>query len=573
MQFQRSSQNLFLVWWLFAILIRLLASMTHSHWFHPDEWCQTLEPANLIAHGFGYHSQETGLHLRNLSWPFLLAGVLKSTQALLPNSIQLRIFGVNFLCGFLDLFILWAWIQLSRQESVFRNCSNRVKNAGLALLLLPWFTVYKSVSPRGEHLSEIAFWAALGFMAHEYWIVSGIASVAVLAFRYPSALFSLGLFLGLGIRCFKNKNYRPLIRHSAGIAIGLIIFGIPDALFYGRPWESFWMYLQYNIFSGASSQFFGKQGISEYAELFRWNWTTYPILIPLAVTLFGLAIVGFFQGLKRIQTWALCLLIYLIGHFLVPHKEGRFMVPIETLVYWSAFVGLAFLSNKVKQTKALRISIASVLGISLLANSLIFLHALRADLWRDRGTYRELRGHLLPTKSVCAVLTGYEAFSVHLPFQPSTPIPEPAVGTFITENNRAGYPAIKTSKIGWIEHAPQCSATDSVLLHVHKAEKAWTQHSCTLLASGILRILPQRSWTWAVERKLVSGAWYQCPSDVLKQFKGEEVLQVMSRSFGRMSSLPRIGITAQELEKLGRETSPPPEHSSAWKLKPVRPET
>src|SRR5689334_6556537 len=94
-------------WMVFAVLVRLIAAKTHTHWFHPDEWCQTLEPAYLIAHGFGFHSQEIGLHMRNLTWPTLLAGVLKFAHTIAPNSIELRFSTVNTLCGLLDLLILW----------------------------------------------------------------------------------------------------------------------------------------------------------------------------------------------------------------------------------------------------------------------------------------------------------------------------------------------------------------------------------------------------------------------------------------------------------------------------------
>src|SRR4051794_19766667 len=104
--FTKKMTEPFLGWWIFAIACRVLASITHSHWFHPDEWRQTIEPANLIAHGFGYHCQEFGLHLRNLTWPVLIAGVLKITHLIQPSSIDLRIFSINFLCGILDLGIL-----------------------------------------------------------------------------------------------------------------------------------------------------------------------------------------------------------------------------------------------------------------------------------------------------------------------------------------------------------------------------------------------------------------------------------------------------------------------------------
>jgi phosphatidylinositol glycan class B len=543
--------NLFIGWWIFAIVCRILASITHAHWFHPDEWRQTIEPANLIAHGFGYHCQEFGLHLRNLTWPTLLAGILKLTHWISPTSIDVRIFGINLLCGLMDLGILWGWIQLLSQFS------KKAQNWALALLLLPWFTLYESVNPKVEHLSEIAFWIALGCVARRAWFGVGLASVAIFAFRYPSILLSIGLIAGVLYPMLRSRDFRPIPKMITGTLTGIILFGLSDWIFYGRPWESFWMYLQYNLWTGSSTLVFGQQSVRAYLELFSWDWGSHLALVPLSVFLGICSIYGLWEGLKRVQPWALAGVVYTVGHLLVPHKEGRFMLPIETLTRWAAFVGAVMILKKIINTPMRRKITAQVAAVFLIVNGVIFLHALQGDLWKLRGTYRELGAHLQETPHVCAVLTPQEINSVLMPFIDGHHFPSPALGSYLLDENLS-YAETRSSKVAWTEYFPLCGKGEQILLHVHKPETAWEQDGCTLLRSGVLRILPHSAWNWSLEKNLVDGPWYRCPPEILNHFAGQWTRSVFSKKFGKFESLPPWDITAQELENLGLQTSPPP---------------
>lgn len=591
--------------------------MTHSHWFHPDEWCQTFEPANIIAHGFGVHSQEIGLHLRNLTWPVLLAGILKITHLLWPSSIDLRVFGVNALSGILDLLILWGWAQLLKHDLIAGQFSSKIKNWSFALLLLPWFSIYEAVSPRAEHLSEIAFWATLGCLANGFWLLAGLASVAIAAFRYPSVLLTATIF------CFVLIQFRSnFLRFLVGVLLGAVVFGAADAAIYGRPWESFWMYLQYNLFTGSGTQVFGKKGIGEYLEIFSWNWRTYPILLPLGFTLLLASLRGIWEGIRRIQLWALCLVVYMIGHVLVPHKEGRFMIPVETLLLWAAFLGIGllakqktrFLERKVEFQKYFPIkTLKLAFGISLVANCFLFLHALRADLWKAHGTYRELGSHLASTPHFCAVLAAGEVSSIMMPFTDSRLAPSPAFGALSLEKDRKGYSEMRNSGIIWSERAPDCGAAQAaardvstnptfnpnsninanqnlnpntsanrnanldvtpspsqsqihpaqrILLHTHRIHPGWIDEGCTLLPTGLLRKIPNSRQDWILQQGYKASTWYNCPTSILAYFGEVKVQQAYTHNFSKIEKLPGWGVTAKELEDLGHQTSPPPKDIS-----------
>ncbi|MFZ9595620.1 MAG: hypothetical protein ACO3A2_06025 [Bdellovibrionia bacterium] len=557
--------------WGFAILVRLLASLTQSHWFHLDEWCQTFEPAMILAHGFGIHSQEIGLHLRNLTAPSLLAGALKLAYALDPLSIDLRIFCVNALCGLLDLGILWGWIQLLHHDPLIQNQSQGVKQWGLALLLLPWFTIYPSVSPRAEHLSEVAFWIALGCMTRQFWIASGFFTVAIAAFRYPSALLSVSLVALPLVSAWKlrrvDSNDKPSVpRFLLGLLFGVLILGLADAQVYGRPWESLWMYAQYNLLTHSSQLVFGRQSLIEYTELFRWNWTTSWALIPLGLTLLVGSGIGIIHGLKRGCLWAGCLLPYAIGHSLIGHKEGRFMIPLEKLLLWAGFTGCVLLYPKIR-SKRVRTLLSQGLILTVVINAFVFLHHLKGDLGKKEGTFRELGTHLQKSKSEsppCAVLTSppFSPFqSLLLPFTDPKQVPEPAVGLFSFQQSPTHLPSLQHSSVQWLEREPNCRADQSILLHAVRAHPFWQEQGCELLPSGFLRFLPTAWIPWVLKSNYHASTWYRCPSHLLQSLSRSTVEKLLSHQFQRIPHLPPLGISAQQLEDLGHQTSPPPRDS------------
>ena len=179
-----------------------------------------------------------------------------------------------------------------------------------------------------------------------------------------------------------------------------------------------------DVFAVQSFYWDGGQGFRHtayyaYNELFLWNWATYPAFIPVGCALGVASLYGFWNGIKRAHPWAIALAFYLIPHLLVGHKEGRFMVPIETLLRWAAFFGCAlairreFLSG-IQFGIPLRVRKLALgaVGALLVLNGFIFLHHLRADFWKDRGVYREVSTHLQKVHDVCGILVPFEISSI-----------------------------------------------------------------------------------------------------------------------------------------------------------------
>ena len=211
-------------WIIIAILFRIIGAWTYSSWFHPDEWYQSLEFAHLLARGFGFYSQEFSLHLRNLLWPVLLTVPLKIIDFFPAAPLQFSIFTLQLFIGLLDLGIFWGFWTLLRPQipSVQKLPGGRwAIPIILGLFFLPWYTVWDSIRPSTEHLSAVAIWLALGCLQLKRFTWAGFWTVAVLAFRYPSGLFSLGLSLAVLRTPTHRKDF------LLGILAGFFILGLP----------------------------------------------------------------------------------------------------------------------------------------------------------------------------------------------------------------------------------------------------------------------------------------------------------------------------------------------------------
>ena len=505
----------FFLWLLFGIATRFIASLTHSTWNHPDEWFQTVEFAQLFVSGQMSFTQEVALHMRNLSWPALLAIPLGLAKTIAPDWIGLRIFLVEFFTGLLQLCAFWGWWKV--MNSQFVRLPNSLKHFGAALFLAAWFVPADAIRPSQENLSAIAIWITLGLLAKKKWFWSGVLTVAIGAFKYPALLASLGIAFAVSADLLAQRaSTRPFFKYFRGLLAGGVLFGIPDAMGYGRPWESLWMYLQYNVWTGLSASQFGTQSAAVYWEYFVGHWGRFlwPVFLLLGIG-FGRSIL---QSLQKLQPWAYAFTFYLVGHLLVSHKEPRFMIPIESLFVYGGFVGLVSWENE-----KVRLWIRKLKWVWVfcgVVNALFFLKGLWGDTWKPAQTFFDLNRHLNDPSRTCAVVTVRKPLSLHLPSLPLAYFPsDRKVNSFEQTVNR---PLI------WIQKDAACEMDETVLIHLHKPAEAWTQHGCALLDSGVLRVLPRTKWDWAIEKDYASGVWYRCPATVLPLFQRPEVRKILA---------------------------------------------
>ena len=542
-------------WFVFALLVRTISSYTHASFGHPDEWFKTVEFARYFTHGFATYCQEVGLHYTNLSWPFLLTIPLSLAKWISDDSLTLRVFSFQFFTGLLDLGIFWGWYVAVQSL----NLSPKLKNIALAVLVLPWFFVHDSIRPTSEHLSVIFAWVSLGFLLRRQLLVAGILAVGIFAMRCPSALISLGYLVAVIWQDEKPK-FRDTRRFILGCVLGLVLFGIPDWLIYGRPWESFWIYLQYNIFTGLSRTVFGKQSPDIYLAFWSWRWLR--LLLPFGIISTVTGAYGLYLGLRRKLPWALGLFFFVLGHILVAHKESRFISPAETFWLWAAFYGALEIWQKYgKQFPiwALRAG-RVVLVYVLVINAALFLKELWGETLTGNKTYLDLPAHFREVPRTCAVVSSRRKMTSilypNLDRGIGEGVPSPALGLVDARTHEPSFPEAALQPILWIEHAPRCEAGDRVLLHTWTPDERWEAHGCSLLRSGLLRWIPESYAQTALKNHWVSGPWYNCPPEIFRLFKAQHDEKVLFHGFTRHEHFPRYGISGDELLQFDRDDSP-----------------
>ena len=547
--------------WVFVgiFILRLLSVENHTKWIYADEWFQTAEFANLIVSGTMSFVQEVPLHLRNLFWPGLLSLPVGVANWLSPDSVYLKSDLVRIFSGLLDLGVLWGWIVLTRR---FID-ENRLKATflifSLGFLFLPWFTVTGSTSPSSEHAATVFLWLALGTLAKRKFAWSGLFLVSVGLAKYPAGLFGVGFLIAAILRVRhsemkKEDLQKVLVGALGGIAIG----GVLDWGAYGRPYESLWMFLQYNVFTGAGARIFGAQDASAYASYFFKHWTG--PLFPLASVLLPAVFLGWIRGLKRRDFAAYGALVYLLGHLWVAHKEERFMEPIEWILLWYGLTewGLWWTHLKSSAIKGYLIDRFGTKGLKwivvviMVCNGGLFLRECWGERWSAQQTYFEADSHLraqkkiIPSSNVCALVSVRRPISINLPR-----LKMMSVG-FLPLNRRGEkledqVAGRGTKPLVWVDQAPHCQGNDFVFLHLHRPEGIVSDWGCTILPSGVLSWIPESSWNSWIARKWVSGTWYRCEHSVLEKFSRQEVRKLLVHQIKRLDILPGKKTQADDL--------------------------
>ncbi len=526
-------------WLILACALRLIASYTRVNWHYPDEWYQTVEFSRLLMGRSANYTHEMGLHLRNLTWPLMLCIPLKLADWIAPHWTHLRLILAHLLAATLDLAAIWSFARLSKRWSAIW------KNLGFALLILPWFQVQDGVSLGIEHVCVCLIWITLACIQAESLFLAGIFALGIFAAKYPAGLVTAGFSVALVIRY--RSTPKSILRYVYGLLVGVLIFGVADWIFYGRPWESLWMYLQYNVLTSAATAAFGKQGLSAYFDFFQSRWLH--VLLPVGLIFAVTGVAGFFKDLRRAQPWALAFFAYLLGHFLISHREARFMFPAEALLLWGALKYCAENFPAWRPAKWVKVAFL----FAFLLNFPSFLKATIAETGTLNSSYFGIDQHLEDTLNVCAVITQREINSLLIPG--SDLETGPAYAYFNAIRRLPTFQQARLHALAWYSRTGHCQSNDQVLLLIDQPDVSWVENGCRLQRSGILEILPQSLWLPILRRGWMSGPWYACPAAILSAFTEPVVEQPFIQELPKIAQLPALGTSAQELVEIGKPSS------------------
>jgi hypothetical protein len=455
-----------------------------------------------------------------------------------PGDVALRVFGAQIFVALLSLLGVWGFRELLRNA---KHDLPQAEQIGATLVFgLIFFQLRESWIPSSENLSQIFWWWSMGLCARGRWFWGFFVAIAVPAIRYPSALLCAGPVLLL------LRQSRSHWRHALqGAIAGLVVFGVPDALIYGRPWESAYQYLLYNVFTGLSHQVFGSQTLGTYFEQFVRAWIlpeegVQSALYPIWASLFGLGLLRALFGVVKREAWALTALIYFAGHALSTHKEPRFMIPLQGLLLYGAILGALQFLDRLKTHERL---IVRVLGVGLLIVSSVSV------LWGERTKYNvsylKVSTHLRSNAKICAVLTLRYPNSILFPEETVGTIPSPAFGRMEFRSWEQSIEQSFRQSLVWQEAAPQCSERSNILIHRLNSDIRPGEFGCEALPSG-----------WRAGKPL--GFWYRCPARMLSFFQIQRVTRLLGSTLGKWDQLLPISTSGERLMSEARRVSPPP---------------
>jgi len=346
-------QSIYAKYFLWALLVTIIAACFSSGHHHPDEHFQILEFANYKL---------GNSPAADLPWEF----AAKERPGLQPFIAYCFISGFNFI-GIYSPFIitfllrlligLLGWFVTCKLVIVLLQTfyTNKGKKIFVLLSFFLWFIPYVNVRFSSENTATISFLYALYFLLKTYnnnfqknasFFIAGFLLALSFFFRFQIAfaIIGLGVWL-LFIKKIYWQNWLAIIFASlCTVAICICI----DKWMY-----NVWVFTPYNYYQA--------QIVQHVAANFGTDpWWYYPVLFmaiaipPLSVVLFCFFSVGIYSKSKNV--FVFILVPFIIGHSIIGHKEMRFMFPMWFAFVYVTAIGIDFCIRKYKPNKFYTIS-------------------------------------------------------------------------------------------------------------------------------------------------------------------------------------------------------------------------
>ncbi|MCY1075572.1 mannosyltransferase [Archangium lansingense] len=325
-------------WWPLGVLLGgvgllpALIAVAQLGRIHPDEVYQLLEPAWFRAHGYGVLAWEWRVGLRNWAMPGVAAWLLRLAEVLwLTHPVAYRaLLAVPQVA--LHAWMLWA---------AYRYAERRAGISGgrFALLAMGLYGPVLVFAGRtlGESLSTAFLVVALEALDRterpvRAGLVGGLALGLAVVARYGSAVVVLAALVWLAA----GRRWRVLAfacLGGLGVALGL---GALDWATWGKPFHSFFAYVDFNVLSGQAARQFGASPPVFYLWPFfsglpLWFWAVVPQGVSSIRRRFAVPLPLFCAG------------VYLVAITATAHKEERFLYPALVLLVMAAAPALAAL--------------------------------------------------------------------------------------------------------------------------------------------------------------------------------------------------------------------------------------
>ncbi len=344
--FSSPFRNLFFI----SLFVYLTTAYFSVGYYHPDEHFQILEFCNFKL-GKSSASDlpwEFNERIRPTLQPTLAWAFIKVASALGISSPFTWTLMMRLITAFLSWFLTCHLCLL-----LMKNFSSEIgKKAFLLLALFSWFVPFISVRFSSENYSALTFLSALYLLINfsnqerpniRELVLAGLLLGFSFFFRFQIAFAVVGLGAWLVFMKRIKVNYLLLLIFSGACAIGICIY--IDYWFYGKFELTPVNYFFSNIVDNKAAQW-GVYPWWWYLNLFFQQ-----AVPPFSIFLLIFFFIGLYKNPKDIFAW--CMVPFLVAHFLVGHKEMRFMFPMLLGFMYLTALGLENVYARNKYPKLL----------------------------------------------------------------------------------------------------------------------------------------------------------------------------------------------------------------------------
>ena len=308
---------------LASLIVQVIVCLTAIGIYHPDQHFQIIEFSSAQLHKpFGY-VWEYDAHIRPTLQVYIFTGyrLLCGSAGITDPFTQMTLLQVVF--G-LALFVLYNAFALW----YFKDGDRRTLYWVVFILNFSWWIPYTRTLFSSEMLSSLLFFGGLFIYitGRRGWLLTLlIGFLFALSFytRFQTA------FAILGFGCwmiFFERRYMQLLPLAIGYILGVALNTWMDHEFYHQWVITPYTYYKVNIIEGKAAQFGTSPFIVYFTELMG---IVFAPLISILLLWFAFraAIVR-----KLSDPLSLTVLLFIVGHCVVAHKEDRFLFPILSIM-------------------------------------------------------------------------------------------------------------------------------------------------------------------------------------------------------------------------------------------------
>ncbi|HEY4337734.1 MAG TPA: hypothetical protein VGM89_17595 [Puia sp.] len=313
---------------LASLFVQIVICCTAAGIYHPDQYFQIIEFSSWQLHRPSAVGQvwEFGAHLRPTVQVYLFSGYSLLCSALGLHDPYLQLGLLRMIFG-LALFVLFNGMAL-----YYFQRDRRVLFFVLLILNFSWLLPYTRTLFSSEMLSSFLFFGALFLYdisdrsrgrGWRIGLLTGVVFSVAFYARFQTAFAIAGFF---GWMLIVRGERRLILPVMLGLFAGIAGNTALDTAYYGEWVFTPYTYYKVNIIEGKAASM-GTASFLLYVGVLAAVIVTPPLSLVLLYR-------GFKEALLRQirQPFTLAVLLFILGHCLVAHKEERFLFPVLNIL-------------------------------------------------------------------------------------------------------------------------------------------------------------------------------------------------------------------------------------------------